>query len=264
MTNRRKTVFDWQLEHYATIGSEYGKKHFTEAKGDFTQWILGKIAEVHLDARSIAEIGAGTCIFASLLGKRLGVVEPVVCFEPVSQLLETANVYENVAPRNGGALEFIEECAACRFDLVFTKDTAHHFPTDTLDEIHRGICETLVPGGRYLMVVRAAPQSEDVPVGSIAAERWKSLYTSTESLLNSMRVVDGWNEVSCTKWEKRIETPTQEWLDGIARRDTWSVFSMLTEAEIASTLVELRSRFYAQETFGFMHRYDVAVFEKQE
>lgn len=253
---------NWQLMHYANAGKSYGSKHFTQADGEFTEWILDCIAARHREAREVAEIGAGTCIFASLLGKKLNLDQKVTCFEPVSELLETAVDYENVKAVRGGADEFAEYATNDTFDLIYTKDTSHHFATDTLDQVHQGICDKLTKGGRYLMVVRTPPRHDLVPVGTIASQKWSSLYTPLDKLMKSMRHVSGWTELEFTRWEKIVDTPVDEWCEGVRARDTWSVFSALDDSEIDQTLEELKSRFAEKDSFGFLHQYDVALFEK--
>lgn len=262
MSQRPATNHDWQLQHYGAVGEDYGKKHFTQANSEFTIWILDQIAAVHPTADSIAEIGAGTCIFASLLGKKLAVEQPVVCYEPVAALLEQVYEHANVHAVCAGAIEFAQDVRADRFALIFTKDTAHHFTRETLDAIHQGICAKLTEGGRYVMVVRVPPRPDTVPVGSIAAAKWSELYTSLDVLLRSMRSITDWKEVKVTRWTKRVDTPVGDWLEGIRRRDTWSVFSALTTEETEETLAELQKRFDGADVFGFPHEYDVAVFEK--
>ena len=253
---------DWQLEHYARVGKEYGDKHFTRADSEYTNWVLGQIAGVKPDARAIAEVGAGTCVFASLLGSRMGLELPVVCYEPVAELLEAAADFANVRAVHGGAAEFARDASDNAFDLVYTKDTAHHFAVDSLTGVHRGLCAKLKPGGRYLMVVRTPPDPALVPVGRDAGRRWPDLYTSLGDLLAAMRKVPDWREVAVTRWEKAVPTSAREWIDGVRGRDTWSVFSALGPDEIAATVDELEARFDGGAAFDFLHQYDVAVFEK--
>ncbi|MCG8651056.1 MAG: class I SAM-dependent methyltransferase [Pirellulales bacterium] len=263
MTKRANTIDrDWQLQHYASAGRDYGNKHFTQADSEFTAWILDQIAAVNPAAKSIAEIGAGTCIFASLLGKKLGAVEAVTCYEPVAALLEGAAEHDNIEATCGSAVDFARDAPDDHFELIFTKDTAHHFASDTLDEIHGGICDKLVSGGRYAMVVRTPPQYDVVPVGQIAATKWPSLYTSLDDLLQAMRRESCWKEIDVLRWEKYVSTPAGEWLDGIRSRDTWSVFSAMTTDETEATITELKELFDGEEWFEFLHQYDVAIFEK--
>ena len=263
MTNESKPdETSWQLQHYANIGKAYGEKHFTSADSDYTRWILNQLAAVHPTAQTIAEVGAGTCVFASLLGIQMQASAKVVCYEPVQQLLEGAANFQNVEAHCGGALEFARETADATFDLLFTKDTAHHFPAESLAEIHAGFCEKLKSGGRYAMIVRTPPENAIVPVGQIASEKWPSLYTSLGQLTSAMRAVPGWKEVEFTRWEHSVETSATEWIDGVASQDTWSVFSALTTEEIAATVQELETRFAGTSTFNFLHQYDVAIYEK--
>lgn len=252
---------NWQLQHYSTVGKEYGAKHFTQADSEYTSWILSKIASVKPDAQRIAEVGAGTCIFSSLLGKSLKLKRNVTCYEPVKELLE-AKSFENVDAYCGGVVEFSEQAPSNTFDLIFTKDTAHHFDRKTLDTVHVGFCQKLASGGRYLMVVRTPPANDLVPVGHIASVRWPSLYTSLDDLLKAMRGVTEWKEISVTRWEQAVETPVDEWIDGVRKQDTWSVYSALMPNEILATVEELTNRFRGTSTFDFLHQYDVAVFEK--
>lgn len=114
------------------------------------------------------------------------------------------------------------------------------------------------------MVVRTPPWRKSVPVGSIARARWEQIYTSLSDLLASMRRVSAWNEIQVTRWERAVDTSVREWLDGIRRRDSWSVFSALDAEEIAATVGELEEQFDGMESFDFVHQYDVAVFEKAE
>ena len=263
MTQRStETDRDWQLQHYANVGKDYGNKHFTQADNEFTTWILGQIASVNPVAKSLAEIGAGTCVFASLLGKQLGVEEKVTCYEPVPALLEAALEYENVDPTCGGAVEFAEHAPLNCFDLIYTKDTAHHFAKETLNKIHQGICDKLTAGGRYAMVVRTPPNHDSVPVGEIASKKWPTLYTSVDDLIQSLRGVSDWTEIEVTRWEKYVSTSVAEWIEGIHLRDTWSVFSALSPEDTEMTTAELLKQFDGDDWFPFLHQYDVAIFEK--
>lgn len=257
-----ETAENWQLDHYARIGKAYGEKHFTRADSEFTNWILGQIAAVQPSAQAIAEIGAGTCIFASLLGKKLRCTQPVLCFEPVAALLEGAAAFENVESVCGGGVDFARQAPSDSYDLVYTKDTAHHFSSETLHEIHEGICDKLVPGGRYAMVVRTPPHPDQVPVGQIAAEKWGTLYTGVSELLESMNGVEDWKQIEVCRWEREVMTPAAEWIDGISKRDTWSIFSALSPQDAQSTVEELKERFEENSHFPFLHQYDVAVFQK--
>lgn len=263
MNQTRTDETDWQLKHYANVGKAYGDKHFTNAESIYTKWILDQIASTHPVAKSIAEIGAGTCVFASLLGKQMQIPSYVVCYEPVKQLLEGATSFDNVEAHCGGAVEFAREASDESFDLVFTKDTAHHFAADTLAAIHEGFCAKLKSGGRYAMVVRTPPDNEVVPVGRIASKKWPNLFTPLGQLVSAMRSVKGWQEVEFTRWEQPVRTSAKEWIDGVMNQDTWSVFSALTADEITATVQELELRFADAAEFDFLHQYDVVVFEKQ-
>ena len=257
-----KTKHDWQLQHYAAVGKDYGNKHFTQSESDFTDWILGKIAAVNPKAKSIAEIGAGTCVFSSLLGRMLQTDNAVTCYEPVAEVLEAASEYDNVNVTCGDAVDFAQTAMPESYDLIFTKDTAHHFASESLDEIHSGICEKLLPGGFYVMVVRTPPKDDVVPVGKIAAAKWPNLYTSLDDLMASLKRVNDWQHLETDRWEKYVSTPVTEWLEGIRWRDTWSVFSALTSIEIEETTRELEVRFDGDKQFPFLHQYDVGVFKK--
>jgi SAM-dependent methyltransferase len=245
---------DWQLQHYASVGNKYGDQHFTQADSPYTRWILEMIASVSPNAGVIAEVGAGTCIFSSLLGKKMQLKTDVVCYEPVRELLDVSAAFDNVEAVCGDAVDFARSPRGETFDLVFTKDAAHHFSADTLDEVHDGICAKLKAGGRYLMVVRTPPRRKSVPVGSIARARWEQIYTPLSDLLVSMRRVSAWNEIQVTRWERAVDTSVREWLDGIRRRDSWSVFSALGAEEIAATVRELEEQFEGVESFAFVNQ----------
>ena len=255
-------ISNWQLLHYANAGKAYGAKHFTKSDGEFTEWILASIQARQPQARKVAEIGAGTCVFASLLGRKLNLEQKVTCVEPVAELLELGVDYGNVKTVHCGAEEFAKYVPNDRFDLIYTKDTSHHFLADSLDQIHQGICDRLNDGGRYLMVVRTPPHHDQVPVGSPASEKWNLLYTPLDKLIESMRNVAGWKELEFTRWEKTVSTPVNEWVEGVRSRDTWSVFSVLNDSQIHQTLEELNTKFDGQDHFDFLHQYDVVLFEK--
>lgn len=253
---------DWQLRHYASAGKKYGEHHFTQADSPYTRWILAKIAAVSPNARAIAEVGAGTCVFSSLLGRKMRLETDVVCYEPVQELLAASADFENVEAVWGDALDFARAPYDETFDLVFTKDTAHHFQPDTLDDVHTGICRKLKPGGRYLMVVRTPPRGCSVPVGRIARARWREVYTPLSDLLASMRRVSAWTEIEVDQWQLSVETDVRDWIDGVRNQDSWSIFSALDAEEIADTVEELEAQFDGVEAFDFLHQYDIAVFER--
>lgn len=261
MEEPKQSERNWQLEHYSNVGQAYGKKHFTQAESPYTAWILGQIASVKPDAATIAEVGAGTCVFASLLGKKVQLETKVVCYEPVKALLEGATAFDNIHAVCGGAIDFARSAPDDTFDLIFTKDTAHHFASESLDEVHRGFLQKLNPGGRYLMVVRTPPENDLVPVGRIASSRWTHLYTPLADLVTAMRNIADWKEVQVTRWEKAVRTQVKDWIDGVKGQDTWSVFSALDADEIAATVQELEDRFAGGSSFDFLHQYDIAVFE---
>jgi SAM-dependent methyltransferase len=262
MEESKHSERNWQLEHYANVGEAYGKKHFTQAESPYTTWILEQIASVRPGATTIAEVGAGTCVFASLLGKKMHLETKVVCYEPVKELLEGATAFDNIRAVCGGAIDFARGALDDSFDLIFTKDTAHHFAPESLDEVHRGFLQKLKPGGRYLMVVRTPPENDVVPVGRIASSKWTHLYTPLADLLTAMRNIADWKEIQVTRWEKAVGTQVKEWIDGVRGQDTWSVFSALAPDEIAATIQELEGRFAGASSFDFLHQYDIAVFEK--
>lgn len=262
-TSARKYT-DWQLQHYASAGKDYGDKHFTRVDSPYTRWILEKISSVCPNADAVAEVGAGTCVFSSLLGKKLRLKTSVVCYEPVKELLEGSAGFDNIDAVRGDAVDFARSPRDESFDLVFTKDAAHHFSPDTLDEIHTGICRKLRPGGRYLMVVRTPPRGRSVPVGRIARAKWERIYTPLSDLLVSMRRVPDWTEIQVTQWQLAVQTGVREWIEGAKNQDSWSVFSALNSSELAATARELEEQFQGTETFDFVHRYDIAVFEKSK
>lgn len=252
---------DWQRTHYEAVGARYGALHFTQPDNPYTAWILDQIGAVSPHADAIAEVGAGTCVFASLLGAKMQTKADVVCYEPVEELIEAAAAFENVKAVCGDALDFASKARDAAFDLIFTKDTAHHFLDETLDDIHCGMCRKLKSGGRYLMVVRSPP-STSVPVGSIARGRWKQVYTPFGDLLSSMRRVADWREVRVTQWQMAVETIVEDWMEGVEQQNSWSIFSALSRDEIATTIGELEEQFRGIKSFDFVHQYDVAVFEK--
>lgn len=253
---------DWQLRHYAAVGEQYGKHDFTRTETPYTRWILTQIASVKPDAGAVAEVGAGTCVFSSLLGKKLQLTTDVVCYEPVKEVLKGSTDYDNIEAVCGDAADFAQSRLDDAFDLIFTKDAAHHFPANDLDRIHSGFCRNLAPEGRYLMVVRTPPRTGSAPIGSIAQARWPDVYTPLTDLLASMRRISSWTEVEVTQWRFSAETSTREWIDGVKSQNSWSIFSTLSVEEIARTVEELEQQFHGMASFDFLHEYDVAVFEK--
>lgn len=102
---RSQDYDDWQLQHYASVGNKYGDQHFTRADSPYTRWILEKIASVSPNAEVIAEVGAGTCVFSSLLGKKMHLKTDVVCYEPVRELLKVSAAFDNVEAVCGDSVD---------------------------------------------------------------------------------------------------------------------------------------------------------------
>lgn len=62
---------DRRKEHDASAGRKYGDTHVTRTGGPCTRRIVERIASVCPDAETTAEVGAGACMFASLLRRKL-------------------------------------------------------------------------------------------------------------------------------------------------------------------------------------------------
>lgn len=124
-------------------------------------------------------------------------------------------------------------------------------------------CATVARRATRAPLAAADPRwTAQVPVGRIARERWRSVYTGLPELLRSMRAVDGWDEIEVTQWERLVDTDVDEWIAGNEDQDTWSIFSTLSADEIEATVDELRDDPGTSDRFDFLHAYDVAVFEK--
>ena len=162
-------------DHYKKLASNYEQSFRTKLDNQGSYSFMGedgalKIIEMMNITKNdkLVDLGAGTCITAGnkminihhinivlittgQISRLAGLSQPVLCVEPVQEMLDVAikNKVENVETLCATAEEFVMR--DINYDKLLIKGTVHHFPRKNLRMIFQGIYTQLTPNGIVLI-----------------------------------------------------------------------------------------------------------------
>jgi len=99
---------------------------------------------------TVVDLGAGPCKTAHQVTQLVQLHKPVLCVDPVAELLFQGSELHNIRILQADAAQFVK-LDGIRYSKIYIKAAVHHFPKKQFDNIFKGIHSQLLPGGRLLI-----------------------------------------------------------------------------------------------------------------
>jgi SAM-dependent methyltransferase len=225
--------------HYEGLAAEYDE-HWVYGP-DYIPWMSGRIAETLrlTPTDRIADIGAGTGLFAREIAGRLNPDRPILCVDPSEAMLHQLS-----SPPPPGLTPLVasaEDIAKGRvqlpyehLDAMWLKESVHHLadPAHTL----RGLAERLSPGGRLLVVM--LPASIRYPLFEAALTRFEELQPDPAHIVGHLRAAG--LEAGLTHVEHELRIDRERYI-GMVRARYMSLLSTFSDSEIEKGIEEMRA-----------------------
>lgn len=240
--------------HYARLADSYDT--LWDRNPQFKQWMVGQMLEIAAprSAPIVADVGAGTGIFAVEMLRQLGDQAMVYLIDPSREMLSHAPTHPRLQTLCAPAEHTRAQLAVGgveRVDLLLIKEAVHHFrdPAATLHDLSH-----LVGPGQTLLVVML-PTHIDYPLFGAALQRFSELqpdpaditsYLSDAGLV-ATRQTRGFD----------VDLPKIRWLELVANR-FMSLLSTFTDAELAGGVHEIEEilagadRVHFRDNFEFV------------
>ena len=126
--------------HYGSLASKtavpwWAEDHVTDHVADMVEKYLRLTS-----ASRLADLGAGSGSFASLLSTRAGLTSLVTCVEPSQEMLDLGSNLPGLSPVCQGAEDWASaDQGNGQFDRVLIKYAVHHFDRKRMLETFEGI-----------------------------------------------------------------------------------------------------------------------------
>jgi len=144
---------------------------------------------------------------------------------------------------------FAEGYRYIRYNYILLKELVHHIPEENVVVMFSGIRRQLLDGGKSLTVTR--PQEVDFPLFQRAREIWRENQPNLNLLVRAMEAAG----LRVHVHEKRypVKLSKHQWLTMVSNK-FWSTFSLCSEEELRSGLIELEEQFKDAEDLEFVDK----------
>eukprot|EP00092_Neocalanus_flemingeri_P017532 GFUD01018967.1.p1 GENE.GFUD01018967.1~~GFUD01018967.1.p1 ORF type:complete len:267 (+),score=71.52 GFUD01018967.1:95-895(+) len=149
--------YDSSYSNATAVGDSKGQYDFLGEKG---ARIIMELMDMKVDDRMV-DLGAGTCKTAGMIAQMAGLKHPVLCVDPVQEMLEVAN--KNNVPNIETLCATAEDFSRkdVKYDKILIKGAIHHFPVNKMREIFTGIKTQLNDKGVILIDKSATSTTEE-------------------------------------------------------------------------------------------------------
>lgn len=225
--------------HYEELAAEYDE-HWVYGP-DYIPWMSGRIADaLRLTVTDrIADVGAGTGLFAREVAGRLRPHQPILCVDPSEAMLRQLGTPPpaGLTPVVASAEDIAEgrtQLPYERLDAIWLKESVHHLddPRHTL----KGLADRLAPGGRLLVVM--LPASIGYPLFQAALARFEELQPDPALIVEHLRAAGLDAHLSHVEHELRID---RDRYFGMVRARYMSLLSTFSDSEIEQGIEEMRA-----------------------
>lgn len=165
------------MDHYLKLAARYDE--YYRYSDRYIAYFTDKIIKA-LPVRpgeSVVELGAGTCIFAQEILKRVPYLD-MVCVDNSAAMLRSA---EHTAIKRvcRDAVCFAAEDT--RYHRVYMKEFIHHLDTAAREELFKGLYRQLYPGGSLLILME--PRRLNYPLFDEALRRFEQGQPSRTAIM---------------------------------------------------------------------------------
>jgi len=234
--------------HYRNISKKYDvnfakdtAKKESNAKFDFSgekgAKYICELLEIN-ENDSVVDLGAGTCKTAGIIAKLVGLKKPLLCVDPVHEMLEIAeksNV-ENIDTLVATAEDFAKK--DLKYDKILIKGAVHHFPINKIREIFTGIKKQLNKGGQILIVKTGANRKGGMPYFKKGIDYHNRTHDGLTELIENLL-----NELGFKVDKKILEDDlevTKEQAIKLIEDRTLSLLSAFTDEELSEGIEEVK------------------------
>ncbi|MGC0377641.1 class I SAM-dependent methyltransferase [Streptomyces sp. SAI-229] len=225
--------------HYEELAAEYDE-HWVYGP-DYIPWMSGRITETLRLAPTdrIADVGAGTGLFAREVAGQLRPHRPILCIDPSEAMLSRLGTPPptGLTPVIASAEDIAEgrtQLPYERLDAMWLKESVHHLadPEHTL----QGLADLLSPGGRLLVVM--LPASIRYPLFEAALTRFEELQPDPAHIVEHLRAAG--LEARLTHVEHELRLNRDRYF-GMVRARYMSLLSTFSDSEIEKGIEEMRA-----------------------
>ena len=237
--------------HYKNLAGKYDESYSkTTAAGESkTKYSFGGedgarcIIEL-LDVREddlMVDLGAGTCATAGMVARIAGLKHPVLCADPVQEMLNVAKKKKiaNIETLCATAEEFAKK--DMKYDKMLIKGAVHHFPVDKMKEIFSGIETQLNAKGVILIDKIGSNRTGGMPFFKKGIEFQRNMQEGLTKILEKILEDLGF------KIDKKIINDemkiTKEEAIKYIKNKSISLISALSEEEIEEGIAEVEREY---------------------
>ncbi|GAA0618169.1 hypothetical protein GCM10010394_55640 [Streptomyces crystallinus] len=224
--------------HYGRLARDFDR--YWAYSPAFVAWMAGRIT--HALSLSpgdrIADIGAGTGLYAREVARAVRPAHPVVCADPSPAMLARLNSPSPyLAPLLASAEDVAEgrvDLPCERFDAVWLKEVVHHLadPARTL----AGLSALLAPGGRLLVVMR--PATLAYPLFPAALARFQESQPDPAEIAHHLRSAGLTTTLTYAEHELRIGLDRH---CTMVRARYMSLLSTFSDGELEEGIQQIRA-----------------------
>ncbi|MGH3319657.1 MAG: class I SAM-dependent methyltransferase [Streptosporangiaceae bacterium] len=237
-------------EHYERLASTYDQNwaHSPE----YVRWMNGEIADrLQLtQGERVANIGAGTGLFAQKMAEKVGAGRPIVCIDPFQAMLDELPDDPRLRPLCATAEDIASGKVALPYDhvdAIVIKETIHH--VKGIPETLRGLAGLMAPGGRLLIVT--LPPRLDYPIFQAALERFEAYHPEPDDLERYLR--DAGLDAELSYGEFHVTVDRDHYINLVGNK--WmSVLSTFSDEEMQAGLREMREQ-HPEPSLSFTDRF---------
>ena len=185
----------------------------------------------------MVDLGAGTCKTAGMLAKIVSLKHPVLCVDPVQEMLEIGKKKKiaSIETLCATAEEFVKK--DLKYDKILIKGTVHHFPVNKMREIFTGIHRQLNPSGMILINKTGVNKGVGAPFFKKGIDTRNSIQAGLTDLLETLLKDLGFS-VNIQRFEEHMDITRVEATESI-RKKSLSCLSALSSEELAQGISEV-------------------------
>eukprot|EP00090_Calanus_glacialis_P014940 TRINITY_DN23817_c0_g1_i2.p1 TRINITY_DN23817_c0_g1~~TRINITY_DN23817_c0_g1_i2.p1 ORF type:complete len:240 (-),score=68.01 TRINITY_DN23817_c0_g1_i2:75-737(-) len=205
---------------------------------------------------TVVDLGAGPCRTAHQITQLVPLDKPVLCVDPVAELLFQGSELHNIRILQADAAQLVR-LDDIRYSKIYMKAAVHHFPRAELVEIFQGIHSQLLPGGRLL--VDTGGDTCSLPWGVRGAQEYNRSHCGLQQQVELALAQSGFR----TRTFKLAIPATMDKKDLMLSYQTRSstCFYFMSESEIQEEMMQLKKD-HKEDTIRFMHERVLIVASK--
>ena len=219
--------------------------------------VIIKLMDIKRDDRMV-DLGAGTCKTAGMVAKLADLKYPVLCVDPVQEMLDVAkkNNVQNIETLCSTAEDFARQ--DMKYDKILIKGAVHHFPVNKMREIFTGIKKQLNDKGVILINKTGANRTGGMPFFKKGIQTRSNMQGGLTELLENLLADLGFH-VEKQIFEDDATITKNEAIESIKNRSL-SVLSALSDEDIEEGIEEVEREY--DDIISYKRIYEMIIAHK--